>query len=143
MFSQTFVILFIGGGGDTLGRHLPRQTLPPGRHPLSSACLDTYTPTAQCMLGYDEHCSGRYASYWNAFLFPCKLSYKNVKSNHSPRKWRGGKRSQSWLFSDSISLLFSNPDWIVEFTCIFAVQFVWTHHACIDFMVADHWFLIT
>ena len=66
---------------------------PPGKHPLSSACWDTYTPTAQCMLGYDEHCSGRYASYWNAFLFPCKISYKNVKSNHSPCKWRGQKES--------------------------------------------------
>ena len=49
------VILFTGWGGGwqaetspPLGRHPPgRQSRPPG----------------------DGHCSGRYASYWNAFLF--------------------------------------------------------------------------
>ena len=35
-----------------LGRH-PRADTPPGRHPLPA----------------DSHCSGRYASYMNAFLF--------------------------------------------------------------------------
>ena len=57
-----------------LGRHTPGQT--------PSACWDTHTP-AQCMLGYTHpcpvhagihppggHCSGWYASYWNAFLLP-------------------------------------------------------------------------
>ena len=72
MFSQASVILFTGG----CGRH------PPARHPL-----DRYPPT-QCMLGYtplpsacwdtppppDSHCSRRYASYWNAFLFNCKVA---------------------------------------------------------------------
>ena len=69
----------------TLGRHHPLgRHLPLGRHPpradtpLPSACCDTHTP-AKCMLGYtplpsacwDRHgyCCGRYASYWNAFLF--------------------------------------------------------------------------
>ena len=40
---------------------LQADTLPPGRHPLPSACWDTHPP--------DGHCSGRYTSYWNAFLF--------------------------------------------------------------------------
>ena len=42
-----------------------------GRHFLPSSCRDTHPPV-QCMLGYTlpgGHCSGRYASYWNAFLF--------------------------------------------------------------------------
>ena len=34
------------------GIHTPQQTPPPGRPPAA-----------------DGHCSGRYASYWNAFLF--------------------------------------------------------------------------
>ena len=39
-----------------LGRHpLPWADTPPGRHPLSPE---------------DGHCSGQYASYWNAFLLP-------------------------------------------------------------------------
>ena len=64
-----------------LGRHSIGQTTPgltppcpvhAGIHtPLPSACWDTHPP-AQCMLGYTPdlggHCSGRYASYWNAFL---------------------------------------------------------------------------
>ena len=78
---------------DTPGRH-PGQTpplssacwdIPPcpvhaGMHtppaPLLSACWDTHTP-AQCMLGYSSptptssNCSGRYTSYWKAFLFLC------------------------------------------------------------------------
>ena len=64
-----------------LGRH-PRADTPLGRHsPLPSACWDTH-PIAQCMLGYipsaatpspGGHCSGRYASYWNAFLLSQSL----------------------------------------------------------------------
>ena len=62
-----------------LGRHPPEQT-PSGRHPHAD------TQHAQCMLGhthtpYPVHagihpppaCSGRYASYWNAFLFSIYL----------------------------------------------------------------------
>ena len=66
-----------GGGGLYPSMHWIRHTptpgqTPPGRHPpLPSACWDTDLPT-QCMLGYTpppgSHCSGRYASYWNAFL---------------------------------------------------------------------------
>ena len=60
-------------GADTpLGRHpswadtLPRQTPHPGRHPLGR-----HTPP-------DGHCSGRYASYWNAFLYLVTNSCNNV-----------------------------------------------------------------
>ena len=50
----TGVRLSTGGGVHPPGRH------PPGRHP--SPWADTPHPWA------DGHCSGRYASYWNAFL---------------------------------------------------------------------------
>ena len=92
MFSQVSVILFTGGRGcvwqktlsrhplarHPLGRHPPADT-PLGKHPLGRRPrADTpptgqtppmQTPPAECMLAYDGHCSGRYASYWNAFLF--------------------------------------------------------------------------
>ena len=67
--------------------HTPPGRHPPGRHPLgrqpwADIPLGRHPP-AQCMLGYthtppslpsacwDRHgyCCGRYASYWNAFLF--------------------------------------------------------------------------
>ena len=97
MFSQASVILFTGGRfvADTpLGRHTPPGRHPPGQtppcpvhagiYPLLSACWDTHTPlpsacwdTATCPVHAEihatpspnGHCSGRYASYWNAFLF--------------------------------------------------------------------------
>ena len=48
----------------TLGRHTPRQThtLHPGQ--------TSPPPTPS-----DGHCRGRYASYWNAFLFKGKISH--------------------------------------------------------------------
>ena len=57
----------------------PGQTTPPGRPPRQATPGKTPPPVhagihsnAQCMLGYAPtpggHCSGRYASYWNAFL---------------------------------------------------------------------------
>ena len=68
MFSQASVILFTGGVADTPWTDTPRgQTPPLARHPPRA---DTHTPPAQCMLGYTPlHCSGWYASYWNAFLY--------------------------------------------------------------------------
>ena len=58
------IILFTGGGGGVY----------PSMHSADTPWADT--PQAQCMLGYTNlpppprgHCSGRYASYWNAFLF--------------------------------------------------------------------------
>ena len=66
MFSQASVILFTGGGLSAsvhAGIHTPwagtpsLAGTPPGQvHPLAG------TPP------HDGHCSGRYASYWNAFL---------------------------------------------------------------------------
>ena len=53
MFSQASVILFTGGVWQT-----PPPDIPLGRHPR------TDTPPTR-----DGHCSGRYASYWNTFLF--------------------------------------------------------------------------
>ena len=60
------VILFKGMGWPTP----PRQTDTPRRHP---PWTDTPAPQADPPLGRhlprDGHCSGWYASYWNAFLF--------------------------------------------------------------------------
>ena len=71
--------------GTPLGRYTPQAGTPPGQvhpwagtppgqvHPLGRYTRGRYTlppagtHTPQCMLGYDQQ-SGRYASYWNAFL---------------------------------------------------------------------------
>ena len=73
-------------GRHPLGRHPQADTPPadtPSQTPMPSVYWDT-CPPAQCMLGYTSplpsacwdtqhspgsHCSWRYASYWNAFLF--------------------------------------------------------------------------
>ena len=63
MFLQASVILSMGEGGSGRhppGRHTPGQTHPLGRHP---PWADTSPPNPG-----DGHCSGRYASYWNALL---------------------------------------------------------------------------
>ena len=57
MFSQASVILFTGEGvwqtpPPPPGRHSPQVDTRPGRHPPPR----------------DGYCSGRYVSYWNAFL---------------------------------------------------------------------------
>ena len=69
MILHVSVILFTGAGG--LARRHP--TL--GRQPPSPWQADTPTPAArqpswQANTLPDGHCSGRYASYWNAFLLP-------------------------------------------------------------------------
>ena len=69
-----------------LGRHTPRQTHPPGQtspcaHPqVDTSPADTpwqtpprHTPQTDTAPG---HCSGRYASYWNAFLFTIRPHVK-------------------------------------------------------------------
>ena len=74
MFVQVSVILSTGRGrlADTaLGRHTPRADTshPPGRH-LPPPWADTSHPPGQTpQPPSDGHCSRRYASYWNAFLF--------------------------------------------------------------------------
>ena len=71
-----------------LGRHTPRQTPPPLRQtPRADTPLGKTPPWADTPLR-DGHCSGRYAFYWNAFLFynciyyllidPCLLIIKIV-----------------------------------------------------------------
>ena len=82
IFSQASVILFTGGGvcpacigADTPSpcRHSPRpdtpwedtpqgRHVPLGRHPPGQTRPGKHPPPY-------GHCSGRYASYWNAFLY--------------------------------------------------------------------------
>ena len=60
--------------------HTPGQTPPPNAcwdTPPVAQCMLAYTPSTQCILGYTPRAvhagirstSGRYASYWNAYLF--------------------------------------------------------------------------
>ena len=89
MLSQASVILFTGVCvADTpLGRHPPWTDTPQQTHPLADTPLDRHppadTPPGQTPPGQtppadtpwadtsprDCYYSGRYASYWNAFLF--------------------------------------------------------------------------
>ena len=67
MFSQVSVCP--QGGGV---HHPPRQadTPPAGRHPLGQTAPSRWTtPSGRHPLVADGYCSGRYASYWNVFLF--------------------------------------------------------------------------
>ena len=60
-----------------LGRQPPPgQTPPSGRHPPRQI-----PPWADTSPPQDSHCSGRYASYWNAFLFGkiCATNCMEVK----------------------------------------------------------------
>ena len=65
MFLHVSVILSTGGG--VSGRP-PGQTPP---HPWADTLpwANTPPPRADTLPPRDGHCSGRYASYWNAFLF--------------------------------------------------------------------------
>ena len=85
------------------GRHPPGQTPLPDRPPAQ--CMLGYTAqctlgyTAQCMLGYTpcavhagiRSIRGRYASYWNAFLFSIVLSGGSRISQmlEEHQRWRG------------------------------------------------------
>ena len=52
------------------GKHPPPEGTPlTGRHPLAGRHPPGQTPPS------DGHCSGRYASYWNAFLFNAKFNF--------------------------------------------------------------------
>ena len=76
MFSQACVKNSVRGGSTRLGQ--TRQTPPPGRQapPFWQADVpwQADTPRADTPLAdrhpppADGYCSGRYASYWNAFL---------------------------------------------------------------------------
>ena len=71
------------------GQTPPRQTPPPGRHPLTrhtpqpDTHLDRHSPAPQ-----DGHCSGRYASYWNAFLFGLFFSWKLFEKKRNSTRGR-------------------------------------------------------
>ena len=54
-------------GRQTPGRHTPRQTLPWADTPAQ--CMLGYTPPSCPMHAGIRSTSGRYASYWNVFLF--------------------------------------------------------------------------
>ena len=78
----------------TLGRHHPGQTLP-GQVPPGQTCPPT-----------DGHCSGRYASYWNAFLFFfCLFSLKSETRNRSAPSLDLGEYC---IFTTAFSLLEQN-----------------------------------
>ena len=70
MFLHLTFILYTGGGCLPLGPggvHLLGRHLPPlGKHPPGHK---PHPPPR------DGHCSGRYASYWNAFLYYCMQKY--------------------------------------------------------------------
>ena len=59
---------------DTLLVRHPQADIPPGRHPLGSACWDTHTPCP--VLAGIRSTSGRYASHWDAFLFKTNCCLK-------------------------------------------------------------------
>ena len=91
-FSQASVILFTRGVST---RHPPGQTTPwadtPGQTPpwANTPWVDTLTPLARHphpFLGRhppttDGYCSGRYASYWNAFLLTMLVVRENLCSS--------------------------------------------------------------
>ena len=79
---------------DSQGRHPPGQTSHQGRHPpswpvhdgtqtpLQSACRGTHLPPSACRgTPPGGHCSGRCASYWNAFLL--EIETKSLLSPHN------------------------------------------------------------
>ena len=105
-------------GQTPLSRHLlSRQCL--SRHPLSTPspgqtpswhpfgqtpptqCMMGYTPPAQCMLGYipptGGHCSGWYASYWNAFLRSDAILLAIILSSFLFKTMNVYKSSWIWL----------------------------------------------
>ena len=83
MFLHPSVILFTWGGvwQTPPGRHTPGQTHPPwedtplGRQP-------------------HPHCSGRYASYWNAFLLCIYIFYLVEKAQHDKRNLCGSDSAE-------------------------------------------------
>ena len=98
MFSQACVKNSVhkGGAHPSSGRHTPLwqtpqsgRQVPPGQTPLgqtSPAPLGRY-PRAPGRHPRDCYCSGRYASYWNAFLF--NIAYYKTGGNSwaAPDGW--------------------------------------------------------
>ena len=105
IFSQVSVSHSVHRGGvwqTPPGRHSTRQTPPwtdiPGQTPhqadnplLPSACWNTPHLTSACWdtpLSPSDHCTGRYTSYWNAFLLIVDLYFTDYS-----------KFQNIWLFS--------------------------------------------
>ena len=68
--TPTQPVTFLGRhllGRHPLGRH-PQADTTLGRHPPRAGTPQADTPRADTLPPSDGHCSGRYASYWNAFL---------------------------------------------------------------------------
>ena len=74
MFSQACVKNSVHRGRVSASMHAGIHPLPgshpPGRHPTGQ------TPPAPGRHRPGGHCDGRYASYWNAFLFLCDFSHQ-------------------------------------------------------------------
>ena len=49
-------------------------------HPMPSACWDTHPLPSACWDTPSCHCSRRYASYWNAFLYTLLLNFLLMQS---------------------------------------------------------------
>ena len=106
------------GQTSPLGRHISAytgaDTPPPGRH--IPACTGADTPTwahiFQHPLGADPpngHYSGRYTSYWNAFLFQI---YVNPPVGHYDIHFYCCRCHHEWASCDFCQILFrlqSNP----------------------------------
>ena len=76
MFSQACIKNSVHGGG--VFQHALGQT-PPGRYPSTHWDRHpSYPPPSP-----GGHCSGRYASYWNAFLFSSILCFITVHWTHA------------------------------------------------------------
>ena len=117
MFSQASVILFTGVRvADTpLGKYPPGQTDSLGRHPLAETPSPGQTPPDQCLLGYTPssgHCSGQYASYWNAFLLEGMCSVFKDLIVKSAQKFN------CFLLGKKPSSLYLEPNLLAQYFCI-------------------------
>ena len=63
-------------GRHPLGRYPPGQTPSPGRYHPGQTPPGQTAPSPP----HDSHCSGRYASYWDAFLFGFKIRPNRPKT---------------------------------------------------------------
>ena len=63
------------------GIYLSAWDAPPGKHPPGRHPQDPgrHTPRADTPPPADGYCSGRYASYWNAFLFSEENSHRKLQ----------------------------------------------------------------
>ena len=97
MFSQACVILFTGGGMhlhrcsmdtpppvDAPPPHIPPHWMHPPYSPplMQHGCTPPPLQHGCTPSPRDGHCRGRYASYWNAFLYFIFLCKNFICSNH-------------------------------------------------------------